>query len=271
MYSFERRSRKAFMKTGSKVERIKQLKKSKTPYYIEYNSQGTTITIETLFSKEMYSNLKLKQNELNFIQKVKKEVLSSNLSFVKKDWQPFFFKRKQKEEGRYLKMIEIDINAAYWETLKRSGTISEATYLQGISDDISKQGRLAAIGSLGKKTTTLYFDGERVYPVETKEAPTRDFWFYIVQETDEAINNVFIETDALFFWVDAIFLEQEKEEKAIQLFEQAGYKVKTKRLEYIDVFNNRIEAKAEGKDKVKVYTFPHHDKSFLNYFRKDFE
>ena len=166
-------------------------------------------------------------------------------------------------------MVELDINAAYWHTLFFTGAISKELFDKGFK--VSKMARLCAVGTLGKQTFTYYFDGNKLHKEAQKVSPMREFWKTIVNSADNVINEVFMQLDSvLFYWVDAIFINENEAPRAVELFRQLGYEVKAKPLEYILFTGDTYIVQEANKPEPKLFTLPKTQQHFLNYFKKQF-
>jgi len=103
---------------------------------------------------------------------------------------------------------EVDISGAYWNIAKCF--LPEHIYRRGLSVD--KKVRLAALGGLAKTTTTMFFNGREFVNTSHETEKTKNLFFYCAKETGEIMDSIRQVCDtALFFWVDAMFVESERD------------------------------------------------------------
>lgn len=130
-----------------------------------------------------------------------------------------------------------------------------------MSDAVGKIVRLAALGSLARKTERWVYDGRmmRKLPTEANYA-TQNIWFAICKRVSDVMGQAakIAGDDFIFYWVDGIYIKKNaKKKKAIQdYFASVGYTSKTCVIPKIE-FNDYsfIIPAFDGKDK-REFTYP---------------
>ena len=140
-------------------------------------------------------------------------------------------------EGVYTDMVELDLNAAYWNKALQLGYITKGMYEKAFNPEISKKARLVALGSLAK-TTYIYendMNGGVKY-IGKEPEKTEGIFFHIANEVAKDL--VILSTQIpsyLFYWVDALFFSQSDLEKANKIVKALGYEYKLYICESIEI------------------------------------
>lgn len=106
------------------------------------------------------------------------------------------------EYPTYFGSYYFDVKAAYWETARMFGVISEETY-EEFKDE--KFLRNACIGALASKTLVFQYDRKtrRKELIETIENPTRTAYYSISNFISERMRAV--SSQGFMYWVDCIY------------------------------------------------------------------
>lgn len=162
--------------------------------------------------------------------------------------------------GTGVEILSIDVNHCYWRTAYLLGYIKEETYLKGIEKDEYKEGRLIAIGTLGKiLTVRKYENGLQVkeYIDDTDYLLYGRFFWHIISKIYIMLQELISELkeDFLMFLTDCIFIDPSKRDLAISIMEKHGYSTKEYLCAFTNVDNNKlnwITDKGEEKQMVIV-------------------
>lgn len=184
--------------------------------------------------------------DLQFIKKVKRQAKNPDIiiKYIDKDYQanPIEYIKVNeniKVGDRFDNVICVDINSAYWVSAFQLGIIDEEIYQKG--KKINKIVRLAALGSLAKKTETFEFDGERMIKKTVERSyETENLWFAICDKVGSLMSKLSkrIGNDFITYWVDGIYFVNTPENFKIitETFKNEGYACKIEQVSSI-VFN----------------------------------
>lgn len=244
-----------------------------------------TIKKEKLYKKvrncwrKEKSRLKIKYYKYNF-KTFKKKIFEQvwEIDFSSAYW----------EEANLFGIIRPDLYAKTtpmtWEKALKDKIISRSVYEQCVNispfrafderlitmaqakaiGGISKPSRLAAIGTLAKKSLEIEFDGEKeICMPDSKEKATEHLWHAICHGIGQKMDACakIAGNDFLFFWVDALFVIGDKHNKEIEEFiNKCGHKCTISKLEWVKLDGeNHILVKGNGKyvknDKTGKYEF----------------
>lgn len=241
-----------------------------------YSTNRSNMSVKCEFGSYSSDRNKFPPHELSFIKKVKKYVVDndlhnqalSNATRRELTSDPVYFAYgKRCSPGQKFNLIyNVDIKSAYWQTAYMMGLLSEEIYKEGNdTSKISKKTRLAAIGSLAKKTTVYNYDGHKQRVLETKSEETEFLWNIITSKVGNVLIDVSkdLKKDLIFFWVDGIYLSSKQSaDKAVTIFKKHGYDCQITKLESAEVTDRHIlisPGKGEkikpfyyGKDKVRI-------------------
>lgn len=146
------------------------------------------------------------KNELFFIKVVKEDVKNNKNKITVPDVTQSEIKYFTFDQRTYNKTncYEVDISGAYWNIAKLF--LSDDVFQRGFK--VGKLTRLASLGGLAKTTTQMDWNGSIFTDIHTETEDTRNLFFYCAKQTGEIIDSIRMVCDtALFFWVDAIFVE----------------------------------------------------------------
>ncbi len=184
--------------------------------------------------------------DLQFIKKVKRQAKNPDIiiKYIDKDYQanPIEYIKVNeniKVGDRFDNVICVDINSAYWVSAFQLGIIDEEIYQKG--KKINKIVRLAALGSLAKKTETFEFDGERMIKKTVERSyETENLWFAICDKVGSLMSKLSkrIGNDFITYCVDGIYFVNTPENYKIitETFKNEGYACKIEQVSSI-VFN----------------------------------
>lgn len=245
--------------------------KRNVPYTLDITG-GRCIFKSPVYGEYMNEDAKFPSDELSFIKSVKQYVLKNNIhekipnEFTteedKKKIRYFHYDRKFKPGDVITGYGEVDMKSAYWITSFNEGVIDKKIFDTGNNGlttksgkhiDISKKSRLAAIGSLAKRSRKYEYTGtgkEFAHPAVTS-VDTEFLWDTICYKTGNVMAAVMEELgdDFGFFWVDAMFVKKEAIEKVKKLFKKYGYESSVYNCEEISFHDRKIVVKSKDKGK----------------------
>ena len=197
-------------------------------------------------------------NELNFIKQVKERIIKTE--FYKEIPNKFKTKKsrgkikyysynKNRKAGDVINGgYEVDLTGAYWNKLNYMGGLSEDLYAKG--NIVSKESRLAAVGTLAKTTRVFQFDGKKQKELPPiKSVLTEHIWHTIAYEVGLIMTDVAkaCGDDFIFFWVDAMFVTDRSVEKVKKIFAKYGYKFSVDKIKYVQFNKKGLVVKGKGK------------------------
>lgn len=141
--------------------------------------------------------------------------------------------------------LAIDINHCYWRTAFLLGFITEDTYLKGLEKEEYKQGRLIAIGTLGKiLTIRKYRDGVKCEEfIDDKDyLKYGGFFWQVILKINELMIELWMELkeDFLMFLTDCVVIDPSRKEDAIAIMKKHGYSSKDYRLVFTDIEHSKV-------------------------------
>lgn len=162
----------------------------------------------------------------------------------KKPYLTFIHHRNLDWYGIGQEALAIDVNHCYWRTIFLNRRITEETYLKGIEKNEYKDGRLIAVGTLGKILTVRKYKAG----IKTEEyIDDRDylryggFFWEVICKVYALLLDLWqqLKEDFLMFLTDCVVIDPNKSELAKQIIEKHGYGHK----EYKVVFTELTESK----------------------------
>lgn len=219
---------------------LKTLIKRNTPHTIIRTRNTTRIKTELPNGEPiqyLISDSPLSFQDLGFINQVKRAATKSSIAPEGNTAKNVsYFRFKPLAEGVHRDVVEIDVNAAYWEIAHRRGIIPRKVYEKGKT--VSKRVRLVALGAMATQKRQWEYDPEKgkyiQHPVKFDEK-LRSYFFDIAKDLDLTMERVGAYDDVLFYWVDAFFLKRSLAEKVKQSINAAGLACKTIELDRIEV------------------------------------
>ena len=185
-------------------------KDMKLDFCIKNSSYSTIIETETnqvRFITNNYSNAVFMA-----AQKIKSDVTKSDLgkSIMAGHYSTSNYDSANGQpDGKWDKIINIDITSAYATCLLNSKLISKETYL--FLQKIPKTERLPAMGMLARNQLIINFEKGEPVSNERFTADTAQIFFYIISEINKMMQTVMqmAGDHFLFYWVDGVFLKQD--------------------------------------------------------------
>jgi len=160
-------------------------------------------------------------------------------------------------EGKYGKVVNIDISGAYPQALINNNLIENKTYRYLM--DLDKKQRLPAIGMIAKKSMVYFYEYGILQECTEVSGKYTKIFQYIVQEINDLMNECIKIAGSYYImhWVDGIFLKRLTPVYIIkqieELIKSKSYKLK---FEKIDSFNLKrdgvfieIQMRKNGLDK----------------------
>lgn len=199
---------------------------AKLPYTLIESNYTTKIV-------SSFCNISFIQSEMHkkaFIAKsmIVKDITATGLEppdINKNDLSYFNFTMPERLKQGSHTIYNIDIKSAYANVLKNHSLISPRTFYY--MTRLSKTQRLACIGMLAATKEIMEMVGNEVIERRKEVLPTENWFYFCVQRTNELMNacRSLITRDFLFYWVDGIFFDNERNAKAVgELLQGKGYK-----------------------------------------------
>ncbi len=243
--------------TQKKIDQIINfhLKKG-IPFDMECTHQRTEI--KSILGSYSNKESEFPANELNFIRRVKESIIKNEIykqipnKFKTKESKEkihYYYVNSNIQDGdRITGCVEIDLKSAYWEAAYRMGLLSEEIYEQGKT--ISKQSRLAAIGSLAKVKKRFKFDGKKQKELDPIRSDLTEFlWDTICYKIGKLMYKAALacKDDFIFVWVDAMFVRKKALPLIKKIFKEAGYDFSIEKTEWISFGKSKAVVKGKGK------------------------
>ena len=146
-------------------EKRDYLIKKKIPHELILTNNTSIINVPKLKKRLVFSNKILRKTDLIFISNVKNDARLSGLEFptvLPEDIT--YFKYYIDGDVNLSRVVEVDVNGAYWEIAKREGIIGDEIYRRGL--EVPKMTRLIGLGSLATVKNVIGFDGVEYGDVE---------------------------------------------------------------------------------------------------------
>lgn len=212
----------------------------------------------------------LPMGELIYIQLVKKYILENNIhkripKIKRKDIKYYVYSNDVKVGSTFKNCYEIDLKSAYWETGNMNNIIDPVIYNKAYQINpktkkpfISKQVRLASLGSLAKVERRFEFNGTKTKTLPPKRTrQTEHIWDFICYKTSLVMQKCMreSESDFIFFWTDAIFVTSERAKNKVgRLLENLGYDYTVKPIQKIEFTQKDIQVKDRKEERPFPYT-----------------
>lgn len=220
----------------------------------------------------MTGNNKIPMRELVYIDMVKKYIIKNKLYEtlpVLKKPKIDYYKHNPKISSLpdLSNCYEIDLKSAYWEMANKLGLLSPEIYKKASTINpktgqlyMSKLARLAAIGSLARKSRLYTFDEDGNYTKKRQRSKlTAHLWDNICLRVATIMNDAIKASGDgfIFFWVDAIFVSSSSsKDKVIKAFKKAGYSVSVTSVQKIE-FKDKIFVHAKTHKKpLRKFAYP---------------
>lgn len=219
-----------------------QDEKIKFEFFVNNHTYSVKSQLGTYFTTDN----KIPFKELSFVQQVKSYVLKNKIhKKIKNDFGKngqskikYFDYMIPKSTVKYSSdLYEVDVNQAYWSTALKLGMINSELYEKGLK--IQKKTRLAALGSLAKRTKVYEFDGTTMkFKNEIINDHTEHLWFKICQHLGNAMFKAkqSAKSNFIFYWVDGIYVRGLDAVVSVQdTLEKLGYEHKVREVSSIEV------------------------------------
>jgi hypothetical protein len=203
--------------------------------------------------------------DLHFIKSVKNYVLKNaigaklaGVDYNTKDIN--YIEVKDFAAGEVIKdVVEIDIDHAYWETAYHLGVIDKSIYKKGLK--VSKKVRLAALGTLARRTETWVYSNKRMNKLpDIRSRTTENIWFAICKRVSDVMGLALnaVKEDFVFYWVDGMYIRNNINAvaKVMGVFNEWGYEVKSKLIHEIVFTDFGFKVFGVKKDDEREFTYP---------------
>lgn len=232
---------------------LKAYEKSKSSFKVI--SYGTTKKILYGKNKFLFSGIKgeKKPMGLHLIGMVKRDI--DKLISENQDAIPKIPKKKPNLTQINVKNIEwfgigvqalsIDINHCYWRTAYLLGFITDETYYKGIERQEYKDGRLIAIGTLGKMlSVSKYENGLKVadYIDDRDYLKYGGFFWAVLEKVYELMLDLqmTLKEDFLMFITDCVVIDESKRDVATAIMVKHGYSTKENFITFTDINDKSV-------------------------------
>lgn len=232
---------------------LKAYEKSKSDFIVV--SYGSTKKIVYGTNTFLFSGVKGEKKPLgvHLISLVKKDIdklIDSDSEYKipkipeKKPHLTFIHHRHLEYYGKQ-EALAIDINHCYWRTALLLGFVSEETYKKGIDKPQYKDGRLIAIGTLGKIITVRkYKAGIKVeeYIDDRDYLKYGGFFWAVISRIHNMMLELYsvLKEDFLMFLTDCVFIDPRRKNDAIKVMEKHGYQTKEYSLSFTDITEKKV-------------------------------
>ena len=193
------------------VKKIVQMYKDMELDFCIKNSSYSTV-IETATNQVRFITNNYSNAVFMAAQKIKADVTRSELgqAIMKGTYSTNNYDSANGQpDGKWDKIINIDIASAYANCLLNSGLISQETYK--FVQKIPKTERLPAMGMLARNQLIINFEKGKATTHERFTAETAQIFFYVISEINKIMQQVMALAGDyfLFYWVDGIFMKQD--------------------------------------------------------------
>lgn len=205
-----------------------------TPF--ELLETNNSVVIKTENIRYVLNDENLTIFEMGFVRNVKRYAEKNPLIFpdVKANQIQCFKSADNLSTGLYYDIIEVDLNHAFWRMAYDLKIINQKIYEMGLNiypdkkskSEISKHGRLVALGSMATVKSISDFDGEEISHRETKtDEKTRNYFLTIAQKVNDIMLEIASEIGGgfIFYWVDAFFVKAMYKDKLIEAIRKRGF------------------------------------------------
>jgi len=267
-----------------KVQILKQkcnfLYKTKRPFML-YKS-GSTYHLQSGIWNEKAFKAGFDPKDLSFIKSVKNYVVKSGIAIdfldnsYANDDIDYIRVNKFKSGDVLTDLVYIDINSAYWHAAFQLNVISKEIYEKALDpkNNISKVVRLAALGSLAKRSDVWSYDGLKLKKLDTvKSYDTENVWFAICKRVSDVMTEISkkIGDDFVFYWVDGIYVKKEAKETVENYLKHSGFNSKMESIEFIKFEKNLFQVKENDAEDIKKFNYSISKKKSNNPISKKIE
>lgn len=241
------------------------LERKGIPFSYQVNNKSHKI--KSVLGTYYATDTLIPRKELGFIKAVKHYIIKNGLheSIPNRLGDDFRNKIEYYKYANYGKtrvyddrVFEVDITKAYWNTADKLGILSKELYDRGLK--VRKKTRLAALGSLAKKTDVYESDGKEVVYMYTETQEQTEFlWFTICKNLGKTMDKArkAIGENFIFYWVDGIFVVGKKAaNRAQKSFKESGFESTIEPIELIKFNKNKGNVKIVGKGEERDYPLP---------------
>jgi len=163
----------------------------------------------------------------------------------KKPYLTFIHHRNLDWFGTGQEALAIDINHCYWRTIFLLGRITPETYQKGIEKNEYKDGRLIAVGTLGKiLTVRKYKAGVKVeeYVDDRDYLRYGGFFWEVICKVYALLIDLWqtLKEDFLMFLTDCVVIDASKRDLAVQIMEKHGYGTKEYKIVFTDITETKV-------------------------------
>ena len=163
----------------------------------------------------------------------------------KKPYLTFIHQKNLDFFGIGQEALAIDINHCYWRTIYLLKYITEETYKKGIEKNEYKDGRLIAVGTLGKiLTVKKYKNGEKYeeYVDDREYLRYGGFFWAVISKVYCLLLELWqtLKEDFLMFLTDCVVIDMCKRDLVKEIMEKHGYQTKEYKIDITEISENKV-------------------------------
>lgn len=163
----------------------------------------------------------------------------------KKPYLTFIHHKNLDWYGTGMEALAIDADHCYWRSSYLLKHITEDTYQKGIAKKEYKDGRLIAIGTLGKVLTVRkYVKGVKVeeYTDDTEYLKYGGFYWAVISKVNTMMLELWneLKEDFLMFLTDCVVIDPSKRDVALAIMHKHGYGTKEYRLVFTELTDTKV-------------------------------
>lgn len=163
----------------------------------------------------------------------------------KKPYLTFIHHKNLDWYGTGMEALAIDADHCYWRSSYLLKHITEDTYQKGIAKKEYKDGRLIAIGTLGKVLTVRkYVKGVKVeeYTDDTEYLKYGGFYWAVISKVNTMMLELWneLKEDFLMFLTDCVVIDPSKIDVALAIMHKHGYGTKEYRLVFTELTDTKV-------------------------------
>jgi hypothetical protein len=163
----------------------------------------------------------------------------------KKPYLTFIHHKNLDWYGTGMEALAIDADHCYWRSAYLLKHITEDTYQKGIAKKEYKDGRLIAIGTLGKVLTVRKYEkGVKVeeYTDDTEYLKYGGFYWAVITKVNAMMLELWneLKEDFLMFLTDCVVIDPSKRDVALAIMHKHGYGTKEYRLVFTELTDTKV-------------------------------
>lgn len=218
------------------------VKRRSSQVSIVHNDKNTTYLFSSSFKKGVHLIPLVKKNITSRLDKNEVSIPDNIKVQDKLKYNLFDTHKIDKYKGR--KIVGIDINGCYFNTLFKLGYIDKKTYDYAMSNQEWKLGRNASIGSLNRKTIVeTYTDGKLIKSeTQYEKEELRLVRVHVISHVWEMLEDFIKKYPSimLMYLTDCIYVDVKHKELVKSFYIEKGYRTKEKYINLLDRQQHKI-------------------------------